>query len=160
MGFWCDNYYTMHNDTHSVHKHDLVLWWARLLSLGASRHVYPPPLCDTNCPPFPPPGGRGPPGFQDGSHFPRIHTHPLRTVCYNNNSTIMINLCSLLPYPKVLYTGTFSPETGFSSRVDKIKSVLSAGPLLFIKLWYSRICLEATSMKTFINYVYLVFLLV
>ncbi len=60
-GCWYSNYYTMHNDTHSVHKRSLVLWRARPLCLEASRYVYPPPLSDANCPPFPPPGGPGPP---------------------------------------------------------------------------------------------------
>ncbi len=50
----------MHNDTYSVHKRGLVLWQAHLLCFEASRDVYPPPLSDANCPPFPPPGGPGP----------------------------------------------------------------------------------------------------
>jgi hypothetical protein len=59
-GCWCGNYYTMHNDTYSVHKRGLVLWRARLAYFEASRYVYPPPLSDANCPPFSPPGGPGP----------------------------------------------------------------------------------------------------
>ncbi len=51
----------MHNDTYSVRKHGLVLWRARLLTSEAFCNVYPPPLSDTNCPPYPPPGGPGPP---------------------------------------------------------------------------------------------------
>jgi hypothetical protein len=60
-GCWCGNWCTTHNDTYSVHKRGLMLWQARLLSSEAFWDVYPPPLSDTNCPPFPPPGGRGPP---------------------------------------------------------------------------------------------------
>jgi hypothetical protein len=60
-GCWCCNYYTIHNDTYSVHKRGLVLWRACLPCFEASRYVYPPPLSDANCPPFPPPGGPGPP---------------------------------------------------------------------------------------------------
>jgi hypothetical protein len=56
-GCWCSNYYTIHNNTHSVYKRHLVLWRARLLCFEASRYVYPPPLSGANCPPFPPPGG-------------------------------------------------------------------------------------------------------
>jgi hypothetical protein len=51
---------TMHSDTYSVHKRGLVLWRARLLCPEAFCDVYPPPLSDANCPPFPPPGGPGP----------------------------------------------------------------------------------------------------
>ncbi len=64
-----------------------VSWWcqARLLCFEPSSYVYPPPLSEANCPPFPPPGGPGPPGFQDGFLFPKIHTYPLHTVCYRYN---------------------------------------------------------------------------
>ncbi len=34
-------------------------------------------------PAFSPSWRAGSSGSQDGSHFPRIHTHTLRTVCYN-----------------------------------------------------------------------------
>ncbi len=69
----------MHNNTHSVHKRLLLMWRARLLCLEPFRYVYPPPLSDTNCPPFPPPGGPGPPTpkmtpFSPGS------THTLSTL--------------------------------------------------------------------------------
>ncbi len=49
-----------HNDTYSVHKLGLVLWWARLLCSEAFCNFYPPPLSDANCSPFPAPGGPGP----------------------------------------------------------------------------------------------------
>jgi hypothetical protein len=76
------NCYTMHNSTHSVHKRLLKVWRARLLHLWPSCYASSPPLSAANCQPFSPPGGPGPPGFQDGSLFPRIHTHPLPTVRY------------------------------------------------------------------------------
>jgi hypothetical protein len=46
---------------YSVHKRGLVLWRAHPLCSKAFCTVYPPPLSDANCPPFPPPGGPGPP---------------------------------------------------------------------------------------------------
>ncbi len=60
-GCRCSNYYTMHNNTHSVHKRHLVLWRAHLLCSEASCYVCPPPLSYANCPPFPPHGRLGPP---------------------------------------------------------------------------------------------------
>jgi hypothetical protein len=59
-GCWCSNFYTMPSDTHSANKRRLVLWRARLLHSESSRYVYPPPLSDANCPPFPPLKGRVP----------------------------------------------------------------------------------------------------
>jgi hypothetical protein len=52
---------TMHNSTHSVHKHLLKVWRARLLCFWPSLYVSSPPLSEANCQPFPPPGGPGPP---------------------------------------------------------------------------------------------------
>ncbi len=86
-GYKC-NCYTMHNNTHSVHKRLLVMWRARLLCFEPSRYVYPPPLSEANCPPFPPSWWAGPPGSQDGFLFPRIHTYPLHTVRYSIISRI------------------------------------------------------------------------
>ncbi len=60
-GYKCGNYYTMHNNTHSVHERRLVMWQARLLCFESFRYVYPPPMSEANCPPFPPPGGPGHP---------------------------------------------------------------------------------------------------
>jgi hypothetical protein len=66
----------MHNNTHSVRKRILSMWRARLLCFEPFRYVYPPPLSEANCPPFPPPGGLGPPAskmapFSPGStHIP------------------------------------------------------------------------------------------
>jgi hypothetical protein len=59
-GYKCSNYYIMHNNTHSGHKRLLVMWRARLLCFEAFCYVYPPPLSEANCPPFPPPGKPGP----------------------------------------------------------------------------------------------------
>ncbi len=70
------NCYTMHNNTHSVHKCLLKMWRARLLRPWPSRYVYPPPLSDTNCPPFPSPGGPGPP-FSKMASFSPGSTHTL-----------------------------------------------------------------------------------
>jgi hypothetical protein len=77
-GCWCSNYYTMHNDTYSVHKRGLVspMFWGIPLCLSSST-VW------CQLPAFSPSWQAGSSGSQDGSHFPRIHTHPLRTVRYN-----------------------------------------------------------------------------
>jgi hypothetical protein len=64
------NCYTMHNNTHSVHKRILKKWRARLQRLWPSRYVYPPPLSEANCPPCPPPGGSGPPASKMASFSP------------------------------------------------------------------------------------------
>ncbi len=95
------NCYTMHNNTHSVHKHLLKMWRARLLRLWPSCCVSPPPLSEANCQPLPPPGGPGPPFFQDGSFFPRIQTHPLPIVCYRPSSHSF--LVSLSLYLKKMF---------------------------------------------------------
>ncbi len=64
------NCYTMHNNTHSVHKRLLKMWRDCILRLWPSRCVYPPPLSEANCPAFPPPGGPGPPASKMASFSP------------------------------------------------------------------------------------------
>ncbi len=61
---------TMHNNTHSVHNRLLKMWWARLPRPWPSQYVYPPPLSADNCPPFPSPGGPGPPASKMVSFSP------------------------------------------------------------------------------------------
>ncbi len=77
------NCYTMHNSTHSVHKRLLKVWRARLLRLWPSCYSLllhcPEPTASLS-----PSWWAGPPSFQDGSLFPRIHTHPLPNVRYKN----------------------------------------------------------------------------
>ncbi len=55
---------TMHD------KHLLKMWRARLLRLWPSHCIYPPPLSEANCTPFPPPGGPGPPASKMASFSP------------------------------------------------------------------------------------------
>jgi hypothetical protein len=75
------NCYIMHNNTHSVHKRLLKMWRARLLCLWPSRYIYPPPLSEANCPPFPSPGGPGPPASKMASFSPgSAHTPSLPSV--------------------------------------------------------------------------------
>jgi hypothetical protein len=69
----------MHNNTHSVHKRLLVMWRARLLCFEPFHYVYPPPLSEANCLPFPPPGGPGPPASKMAPFPPgSTHTPPYR----------------------------------------------------------------------------------
>ncbi len=105
-GCWCSNYYTMHNDTHSVHKRRLVLWRACLLCSEASRYVYPPPLSDVNCPLFPPPGGPGPlaskmaPISPGSTHTPSTPSVTVRCNAANDYHYFqcMYYTCSVLQY--------------------------------------------------------------
>jgi hypothetical protein len=98
MVFWCDNYYTMHNDTHSVHKRGLVFWRACLLSLDASRYVYPPPPSDANCPPFLLPGGPGPPAPKIAPISPgSTHTPSVPFVTIRSSGISVKETCRLVP---------------------------------------------------------------
>ncbi len=87
-GYKYSNYYTVHNNTHSVHKRLLVMWRARLLCLDAFRYVYPPPLSEANCLPFPPLGGPGPPATKMAPFSPGS-THTLSTL-----SVTAITICT------------------------------------------------------------------
>ncbi len=82
------NCYTTYNNTHSVHKRLLKMWRARLLRLWPSRYVYPPPLSEANCPPFPSPGGPGPPASKMASFSPgSTHTpSPLSVTGINSTA--------------------------------------------------------------------------
>ncbi len=82
----------MHNNTHSVHKCLLVMWRARLLCLEPFRYVCPPPLSEANCPPFPPPGGPGPPVTKMAPFSPRsTHTPTAPSV------TVTMCFCNTFP---------------------------------------------------------------
>ncbi len=64
------DWYTIYNDTYSVHKRGLVLWRARLLCSQT--------FCNVSWRAGPP----GFPRFQDGPHFPRVRALLLFTVQY------------------------------------------------------------------------------
>ncbi len=118
-GCKCRNYYTMLNNTHSVHKRLLKMWRARLLCLWPSRYVYPPPLSEANCPPFPSPGGLGPPAskmvsFSPGStHTPSLPSVTRRSSWHVKHVTPYLTSGELPKGGKENYVGEFYPTEDF-----------------------------------------------
>ncbi len=74
--------------------------WCHLLCLHAFRYVYPPPLSEANCPPFPPPGRPGPPATKMAPFSPGS-THTLSTL-FVTHTTVNFILYFTLCYPGMI----------------------------------------------------------